>query len=189
MFVMKIVFGLGNPGVEYNNTRHNIGFGFVDYIASSNDFIFNSAKFGASLLEYVINGEKVLLVKPMKYINLSGEVVKKFVDYYKLSLDDILVIHDDMDMSFGRVKFVYDSSSGGHNGIKNIEMQLGSKRYLRLKIGIAKNSDMGAKDYVLGKMSKNDIDKIMVVYEKLVNVVDDFVTLSKEQLMSKYNGK
>lgn len=186
---MKLIFGLGNPGVEYKNTRHNIGFDVVDYIANYNDFVFTYAKFGASYLEYVINGEKVLLIKPMKYINLSGEVVKKFVDYYKVSLDDILVIHDDMDMSLGRVKFVYDSSSGGHNGIKNIEMLLGSKKYLRLKIGIAKDKSIDAKDYVLGHISSFDKDILNSVYSRLVNVVDDFVTLPKETLMSKYNAK
>lgn len=186
---MKLIFGLGNPGKEYEKTRHNVGFDVIQAIAEFNDFVFTGSKFGASYLEYIINGEKVMLIKPLKYINLSGEVVKKFVDYYKVSLDDILVIHDDMDMVVGKVKFVYDSSSGGHNGIKNIELLLGTKKYLRLKVGIAKNKDVDAKDYVLGKISGEDAEILNNTYKKLLYVVDDFVTFSKEELMSKYNNK
>ena len=94
---MKLIFGLGNPGREYENTRHNVGFSLLDKIAESNQFCFCNSKFGASYLEYIIDGEKVMLIKPYKFINLSGEVVKKFVDYYKVDLTDIeddLAIND-----------------------------------------------------------------------------------------------
>lgn len=186
---MKLIFGLGNPGREYENTRHNVGFSLLDKIAESNQFCFCNSKFGASYLEYIIDGEKVMLIKPYKFINLSGEVVKKFVDYYKVDLTDILVIHDDMDMPLGRVKFVYDSSSGGHNGIKNIESFLNSKQYLRLKIGIGNRGDALGCDFVLGKFNQNEKEILNMTYDKLLNVVDDFVTLSMTELMNKYNHK
>lgn len=186
---MKLIVGLGNPGLEYINTRHNIGFSLLDYIASLKQLSFNKEKFNAKFLEYNYNGEKVIFIKPLSYMNLSGFVVKKFVDFYKISLRDILVIQDDLDMSFAKIKFVFNSSSGGHNGIKDIEKNLGSKEYTRLKIGISNDKLMDTKDYVLGKFNDEELKNLDEVYKKLGNVVDDFCDLSLELLMSKYNNK
>lgn len=186
---MKLIFGLGNPGIEYNDTRHNVGFSVLDRIAREHKFSFNNSKFGAIYLEYIIDGEKVFLIKPYKYINLSGVVIKKFVDYYKVNLSDILIIHDDMDMELGKIKFVFNSSSGGHNGIKNIESTLGSKLYLRLKIGIGNKGAQDGCDYVLSKFNSSERTVLENTYNKLVNIVDDFVTLSNSSLMNKYNCK
>jgi PTH1 family peptidyl-tRNA hydrolase len=122
-----LIVGLGNPGNEYKNTRHNIGFQLLDYIAKYNNVSFIKDKFNGSYAEMYINDEKVLLLKPQSYMNLSGGVVLKFISFYKINLDDVLVIHDDLDMNFGRVKIVHNSSSGGHNGIKDIERCLGTK--------------------------------------------------------------
>ena len=118
---MKLIVGLGNPGREYENTRHNVGFQLLDLIATKKNLDFNKNKFNASYCECNINGEKVALVKPLSYMNLSGGVVAKFVSFYKIDFKDILVIQDDLDMRVGRVKIVHNSSSGGHNGIKDIE--------------------------------------------------------------------
>ena len=186
---MKLIFGLGNPGRDYKNTRHNIGFSLLDYIADKKGLSSPKEKFNASILEYNYNGEKVMFIKPLSYMNLSGGVVSKFVSFYKVDINDILIIQDDLDMSFGKIKIVFNSSSGGHNGIKDIESRLGTKAYARLKIGIAKNNEIDTKDYVLGKFSTEELKILDNVYDKLSSVIDDFCDLSLDRLMSKYNNK
>lgn len=186
---MKLVVGLGNPGNEYALTRHNVGFQLLDFIASDKGFEFSKNKFNAEYGEYVVNGEKILFVKPLSYMNLSGGVVSKFVSFFKLSLDDILVIQDDLDMRVGRVKFVYNSSSGGHNGIKDIEKCLGSREFVRLKIGIANDKSVDTKDYVLGNFRVEEQAVLKVEFERLKGVVEDFCSLDLSRLMSKYNHK
>ena len=186
---MKLIVGLGNPGDEYRDTRHNVGFQLLDYIADEKNIKFVRNKFNGEFAEMYINDEKVILLKPLSYMNLSGSVVQKFVSFYKVDLGDILVIQDDLDMNFGRVKIVYDSSSGGHNGIKDIERCLGSKKYTRLKIGIANNKNIDTKDYVLGKFTEEEKNILLSVDKKLVNVIDDFCTINLDRLMSKYNHK
>ena len=186
---MKLVVGLGNPGKEYENTRHNVGFQLIDYIASKKGFSFHQEKFNGLYGETIINGEKVLFVKPLSYMNLSGSVVSKFVSFYKIDVKDVLIIQDDLDMRVGRVKIVHNSSSGGHNGIKDIERCLGSRAYARVKIGIANDKSMDTKDYVLGKFTPLEQQILMWDYEQLSDVVDDFCLLDFERLMSKYNHK
>lgn len=186
---MKLIIGLGNPGSEYEDTRHNVGFQLLDYLSSKKGFEINKRKFNGLYGEIFINGEKVLLLKPLSYMNLSGSVVSKFVSFFKISLDDILVIQDDLDMNFGKIKIVYNSSSGGHNGIKDIERCLGSRKYARLKIGIANDKSIDTKDYVLGKFNEEEQVVLRKDYEKLVNVIEDFCSISLDKLMSKYNNK
>lgn len=186
---MKLIVGLGNPGKEYENTRHNIGFSLLDVIAKDKGLNFDSEKFNAKYTETNIDGERVILIKPLSYMNLSGIVVRKYMDYFKIEKEDLLVIQDDLDMVLGKIKFVYNSSSGGHNGIKNIEEQISTREYVRLKIGISNNKDIDTKDYVLDRFSKNDLEILDTTYSKLINVVEDFIKLDKSTLMSKYNNK
>ena len=186
---MKLIVGLGNPGKEYDNTRHNIGFSLLDVIAKDKGISFDSEKFNAKYVEINIEGERVILVKPFSYMNLSGIVVRKYMDYFKINKEDLLVIQDDLDMVLGKIKFVYNSSSGGHNGIKNIEEQISTREYVRLKIGISNNKDIDTKDYVLSKFSKGDLEILDNTYSKLINLVEDFVKLDTSGLMSKYNNK
>jgi len=186
---MKLIVGLGNPGREYENTRHNIGFQLLDVIANRKGLDFNNEKFNAKYCECNINGEKVLLIKPLSYMNLSGSVVSKFVSFYKIEVENILIIQDDLDMGVGRVKIVHNSSSGGHNGIKDIERCLGTKSYARLKIGIANDKSLDTKDYVLGKFSRDEMDILNREYEILSDIVDDFCSISLDRIMSKYNHK
>lgn len=186
---MKLIVGLGNPGQEYQNTRHNIGFSLLDYIVKEKGLKFKKEKFNAKFLEYNYNGEKIIFVKPLSYMNLSGKVVRHFVNFYKIDLDDILIIQDDLDMNFGKIKIVFNSSSGGHNGIKDIERNLGSKKYARLKIGIANDKNIDTKDYVLGKFNNDELKVLESDFKKLVYVVDDFCDISLDRLMSKYNNK
>ena len=121
---MKLVVGLGNPGKEYVNTRHNIGYSLLDYLCDNEEFV--NEKFNALYKEINIDGEKVMLIKPLTYMNLSGEAVRKYVSFYKINFNNILIIQDDLDMNLGKIKFVFNSSSGGHNGIKDIEKNLNS---------------------------------------------------------------
>ena len=119
---MKLIVGLGNPGKEYNNTRHNIGFQFIDgYLENKSVTDSWSNKFNGLYLQTFLNGEKVIFLKPQSYMNLSGGVVKRYVDYFNIDLDDILVVSDDLDLSIGNFKLRAKGSSGGHNGLKDIE--------------------------------------------------------------------
>lgn len=186
---MKLIVGLGNPGIEYKNTRHNVGFEFLDYLCKKKNISFEKEKFNAQYVFTKVDGERVLLIKPLSYMNLSGTVVKKYVDYFKLSPEDILVIQDDLDMPLGRTKIVFDSRSGGHNGIKDIEKNLKTKKYVRLKIGISNNKEIETKDYVLGKFNNDDLKYLNETYERLSNLIDDFCLISIDRMMNKYNRK
>ena len=186
---MKLVVGLGNPGRDYENTRHNIGFQLLDRIASDKGLDFSKEKFNGKYCEFSVNGEKVILVKPLSYMNLSGSVVSRFASFYKIDVKDILVIQDDLDMHFGRVKIVSNSSSGGHNGIKDVEKFLGSRDYVRVKIGISNDKTKDTKDYVLGKFSKEEMDRLDEIYKSMLNIVEDFCNISLDLFKGKYNNK
>ncbi len=183
---MKLIVGLGNPGLEYVNTRHNIGFMYLDYIFGDK-FVLNK-RFRA--MEYItmINNEKVIVIKPITYMNLSGEAVWQYVSYYKIECSDILVIQDDLDMNLGRIKLLFNHGDGGHNGIKNIVDKLSSKAFLRLKIGISKSIDVNTKDYVLGKFNDNDLVVLKDTFSLLNNFIDDYISLDRDKLIGKYNS-
>ncbi|MBR6949488.1 MAG: aminoacyl-tRNA hydrolase [Bacilli bacterium] len=187
---MKLVVCLGNPGKEYDNTRHNIGFMFLDYYINKNNIKANwISKFNGLYFDINIDGEKVLFLKPQSYMNLSGTVVSKYVSYFKINIDDILVVCDDLDLSIGNFKLKSKGSSGGHNGLKNIEECLGTQDFKRLKIGISKNNSIDTKDYVLGKLSKEENNIINDTYEQLVEVLDNYFTCDFSYLMNKFNKK
>lgn len=184
---MKLIVGLGNPGREYENTRHNIGFMAIDKIAHKNNVIINREKFGGLYAELMINGEKILLVKPQRFINLSGEVIKKYINFYKIDIENILVISDDLDLEVGKFKLKLKGGSGGHNGLKNIEYHLKTKEYKRLKIGISNNKKIDTKDYVLGKLSKEEQTELMRILDLIPNIFDDYLKLTFDNLMNQYN--
>ena len=186
---MKLIVGLGNPGKEYDQTRHNVGFQVLDYVASVNNIQYAGEKFDAIYASTNVGDEKVLLIKPQRYMNLSGEVVKKYKDYYKLNNSDILVIQDDMTMVLGKIRIGYDSSSGGHNGIKNIESNLGNREYTRLKIGISNDKNIQKIDFVLGKFSKDEMKVLSNTYKKLGNIINDFVKMDIKNLKQEYASK
>ena len=185
---MKLIVGLGNPGKEYENTRHNIGYIFIDSLADKLGISIDKKKFNGLYTEAVINNEKVLLVKPLSYMNLSGEVVEKFVNFYKIDINDILVINDDLDLDVGRVRLRLKGSSGGHNGLKNIALHLKTEDFKRLKIGISNNKLIDTKDYVLGKFTKEEKEIINNLKDKIVNLLMDFVNTDFDKLMAKYNN-
>jgi len=188
---MKLIVGLGNPGNEYINTRHNIGFMCIDSYASYKNVEITKKKFNGIFTIFFDGDEQIILLKPQSYINLSGEVIKKFIDYYKISLEDILIINDDLDLTIGKIKLKPSGSSGGHNGLKNIELHLATKQYKRLKIGISNDKNIDTKDYVLSKID----DITLKIYKRIFlttnTIIDDFVSKKEsfDKLMSKYNHK
>ena len=186
---MKLIVGLGNPGKEYENTRHNIGFIFIDALAKNLNVSIDKKKFNGLYTETFINGEKVILLKPQSYMNLSGEVVIQYLKYFKIKVEDMLVINDDLDMEFGKLRLRQDGSSGGHNGLKNIALHINTEEFKRLKVGISNNKDIDTKDYVLGHFSKEDLELLESKKEEVVNLLKDFITLDFDRLMNKYNKK
>ncbi len=184
---MKLVVGLGNPGREYENTRHNCGFKAIDYYTSKNNLKYKN-KFNSEYCEKLINNEKIILVKPNTYMNNSGDAVVKFCNYFNIKKSDILIIYDDVDFEIGTFKIKKTGSSGGHNGIKDIINKLKTEDIPRVRIGISKsNYDMI--NYVLGKFSNEETQKIDLVVEKVANIIDDFACNNIEKIMEKYNKK
>ena len=182
---MKLIVGLGNIGKNYENTRHNVGFMFLDKYASMNNLSFKE-KMNALYAETVIFGEKVLFIKPTTFMNLSGTAVRNYVDYFKIPIEDVLVIYDDTSFDVGKIKLKQSGSSAGHNGINDIINKLGTNNIKRVKIGISKNP-YDLVDYVLGKFSKEDLNIINELFEKKSGLIEDFVSLTFDNLMSKYN--
>lgn len=183
---MKLVVGLGNPGKEYDKTRHNIGFMVLD------DYLGNvkwSTKFNALYYESVINQEKVLFVKPLTYMNNSGNAVGEFVRYFNLDMKDILVIQDDLDLNVGDYKLKFHSSSGGHNGIKSIINSLGNQDFLRLKVGIGSVKKDQVIDYVLGKFSKVELETLNSEFITFGKIIESFINVGIDKTMNVYNTK
>jgi len=164
---MKLFVGLGNPGRKYNQTRHNVGFMAIDVLATKWDIpMTEEKKFKGFFGSAHINGEKVLLLKPTTYMNLSGESVQSVMDFYDLEDQDIVVIYDDLDLDVGRVRLRYKGSSGGHNGIKSIILHMATQEFNRIKIGIGKNQNIPINDYVLGKFTCDEMIDISNALDK-----------------------
>lgn len=183
---MKLIVGLGNPGKEYEKTRHNIGFMVIDNFSNSKALSFKS-KFNALYAETIINNERVILLKPQTFMNLSGDSVLKFKNYFNINIDDILIIYDDINFEIGDFKIKKFGSSGGHNGINDIINKLKTKDIKRIKIGISKNK-FKLKDYVLSDFNQEEQEKLNNIFKITNNIIEDFPNISFEKLMSKYNG-
>lgn len=187
-----IIVGLGNPGKKYENTRHNAGFMFVDYVCMANKSTFKLKKeFEAEISEIYINGEKHILVKPITYMNNSGNAVYKVLNYFKkgnnIDINDLIVIYDDMDLPVGGLRIRKNGSSGGHNGMKSIISCIGSSEFKRIRIGIGHPQDNQI-DYVLGKFSKTEGNIIQDILEKSPNLIDDLINRGIEYIMNNYNA-
>ena len=179
---MKLIVGLGNPGKEYENTRHNVGFMVLDHYLGSVSWKY---KFNGYYYEKNVSGEKVLFLKPKTYMNLSGNSVIQFVHFYKIKIEDILVIQDDLDLPYLKYRLKYNSSAGGHNGIKSLIDSLGTQAIPRLKIGIAHDRFIDTKDYVLSKFSKQEIKFFAEKAEIFSAVIDFFISEGIESCMRK----
>lgn len=184
---MKIIVGLGNPEPKYEFTRHNIGFLAIDYLQNKYNQEYKKQD-NYLYFEQNINNEKILFIKPQTYMNNSGEAVKKVVSFYKVKQEDILVIYDDIDLLFSTIRIKYDSSSGGHNGIKSIINHLGTQEFYKLKIGILNDYKKQTKDFVLSKFSKEELKELPFTYSTIESIVEDYINnYSLEKLCQKYN--
>ena len=182
---MKLIVGLGNPGKRYEKTRHNCGFMAIDFYAAKNNLEFKN-KFNGLYAEQIINNEKILFLKPQTYMNLSGNCVRDFVNFYNIELDDILIIYDDYNFDVGTFRIRRDGSDGGHNGIKNIIENLKNENIKRVRIGISKNT-IPLEDYVLQKFSNEDYKKVCDILPTISDIINDFCYISIDELMQKYN--
>ena len=186
---MKVVIGLGNPGKKYEKTRHNIGFIAVDNLRKKMNISDEREKFQALVSEKNIDGEKVIFLKPQTFMNLSGNSVIEIVNFYKLNpKKDIIVIYDDMDLSFGDIRIREKGSSGGHNGIKSIISHIGEE-FIRIKCGIgAKEKD--AVEHVLGEFNQTEQKDLDEILEKINNCVIEMLFVQNlDRIMQKYNKK
>ena len=186
---MKLIVGLGNPGTKYEFTRHNLGFMVIDKLAEKLNLKFKyNANFNSEIVETLYKGNKAIIIKPMTYMNLSGEAVNKVVNYYKIDLDDVIVVVDDLNLATGRLRLREFGSDGGHNGLKNIDLHLKTSNYKRIRIGIGENNKPEVNDYVLGKFNKAETGIIKNAIEEasdaLIYFIEDKPYLD---IMTRYN--
>lgn len=186
---MKWIVGLGNPGTAYANTRHNAGFMVIDELARRHGSDVNSSKCKALTGEVRIQSEKVALLKPMTYMNLSGESVRAFMDYYKVKLEDLIVVYDDLDTEVGRIRLRYQGSAGGHNGIKSIIQHTGTQTFNRVRIGISRpKPGVVISDYVLSPFAKAEQAEARRMVEEACDAIEYAVFHTFEQTMAKFNS-
>ncbi|MDD2916494.1 MAG: aminoacyl-tRNA hydrolase [Candidatus Gracilibacteria bacterium] len=158
---MKLIVGLGNPGKEYAITRHNVGFLFIDFLRDTLNFEpWKESKFKGIISEGTLKGERTILLKPLTFMNLSGESVAALVNFYKIPPSDILVLSDDIDMNFGKIRLRSGGSSGGQNGLKSIMQHLGTEEFSRLKIGIGRDERYSVSDWVLSKFQDEELERL-----------------------------
>lgn len=184
---MYVIVGLGNPGKKYENTRHNIGFIAVDYIAEKLNIKINKIKHKALIGEGIILGEKVLLVKPQTYMNLSGQSVRQIVEYYKVDLDKLIVIYDDIDIETGKIRIRKKGSAGTHNGMRSIIYDLQSEDFPRIRIGIGKNQGRELGDYVLGGFFKEEKDLMENAVITASDAIEALIHKGIDNAMNEYN--
>lgn len=167
---MKLIVGLGNPGEEYRNTRHNVGFLFLDYFAQKNSFKLNK-KFNSEMLEISQNNEKNILAKPQTFMNRSGEAVSKIKNFYKIENENLYVVHDDLDIRLGEFKIQKGVGPKMHNGIISIEESLKEKDFYRIRIGVDNRTDVKipGQEYVLGRFAKEEKEKLQLVFVQISN--------------------
>lgn len=185
---MKIIVGLGNPTAQYEGTRHNIGFAVIDRIAQEYNISVDTRKHKALCGKGVIEGQKVVLVKPQTYMNLSGEAVREVFDFYKAQIEDVLIIYDDISLDVGKIRVRPKGSAGGHNGIKNIIAHLGTEGFARIRVGVGdKPKQMDLADYVLGHFQGEEKQAIQQGIDHAVKAMAEVLTNGIESAMNKYN--
>ncbi len=176
---MKLIAGLGNPGKQYEHTRHNAGFLAIDHFLKTHDAITCASKFNAQICEYHEGGEKVFLVKPQSFMNLSGEVIRDLVNFYKLDAKkDLLVLHDEVDLPLGTVRDGLGSGHAGHNGVRNIIDELGTKDFARVRIGVetrVEGDDLPTDAFVLQKFTDEELKGLEMVFPGVNEAVEKFI--------------
>jgi len=184
-----LIVGLGNIGSEYTNTRHNIGFKILDYFASKENCSFQTMKLG-DIAEYSIKGRKLIFLKPNTYMNLSGKAVKYWMEKENIEKENILVITDDLNLSFGSIRIKAKGSDGGHNGLKNIQLLLNTTEYPRFRFGISDQFKKGQQvDYVLGEWNEDENSKLTERLDLSIKIIQSFALAGLNNTMNEFNGK
>ncbi|HKM01327.1 MAG TPA: aminoacyl-tRNA hydrolase [Sedimentibacter sp.] len=185
---MYIIAGLGNPGKEYTNTRHNAGYAAVEYLSEKYNVKLNKLKFNSVYGDTFINGEKVMFVKPVTYMNRSGIAIEEIMNFYKVPPENLIVIYDDIDIPLGTLRIRPNGSPGTHNGMKSIINNIGNG-FPRIRIGIGRNEDMDLADYVLQKFSSSEKELVNPIIEKAALAALEIIDSNVENAMQKYNIK
>lgn len=187
--IMYIVAGLGNPTREYEKTRHNVGFEVIDVLADMLGTTVEEKKFKGCYGRGMIGGEKVMLLKPQTFMNLSGESVRAAADFYKVDTDHIIIIYDDISLDVGQLRIRKKGSAGGHNGIKNIIAHLGTQEFPRIKVGVGdKPKKMDLADYVLSRFSKEDRAVMEDAFKEAAKAVEVMIKEGVDTAMNQFNG-
>lgn len=188
---MYLIVGLGNPGRQYEATRHNMGFDTIDYLVEEHRVPQGGVKFNAMYGKGVIGGEKVILMKPLSFMNLSGGPVREMVNYFKIDPEtQMIVIYDDIDLEPGQLRIRKQGSAGGHNGIKDIIRQLGTEKFLRIKVGVgAKPKGWDLADHVLSRFADSDRKLVDEAIEKAGKAVEIIISQGADAAMNEYNRK
>ncbi|MFI4912396.1 MAG: aminoacyl-tRNA hydrolase [Sedimentisphaeraceae bacterium JB056] len=184
---LKLIIGLGNPGKEYENTRHNVGFEVVDNLAASYGEKIKTKKFNSQITAFELSGTKLLIAKPQTFMNLSGDAVALIRGFYKMDLSDILVVTDDMALDPGVIRLRGKGSAGGHNGLKDIIKKLGSQEFARLRIGIGKSPYPDSRNYVLGKISGEEKKTVQESVERASACIRKWLRDGIDKAMTEFN--
>lgn len=186
---MKLIVGLGNPGREYELTRHNIGFMVIDELAKRWNISLNEQKFKGVFGAGFVNGEKVVLLKPLTYMNLSGESIRPLMDYYKIDVEDFVVLYDDLDIPVGKLRLRMKGSAGGHNGVKSTIAHLGTQEFQRIRMGIDRpKNGMKVPDYVLGRFSAEEMPEVESAIQKSADACEEWLKKPFLQIMNTFNN-
>ena len=186
---MKMIVGLGNPGDKYAGSRHNVGWSTIDVLADRHGIRMSAGKMKGLAGSGIISGEKVLLVKPTTYMNNSGECVRPLADYYKVAVEDIIVIYDDIALDVGQLRVRAKGSAGGHNGMKSLIQHLGSQDFPRVRIGVgAKPEKMDLADHVLGHFPKEELPVIRESLDLAADAAEMLISDGIDKTMNKYNA-
>lgn len=184
---MYLVIGLGNPGDEYKNTRHNVGFDVIDLMAGKYNVSVNRVKFKGIYGEINISSQKVILLKPSTYMNLSGECVRQAASFYKIPNENIIIIYDDISLDVGKLRIRSKGSAGGHNGIKSIIESMASDIFPRIKIGVGQ-PEKALIPYVLGRFSKEDRMLVEKTFEASIKAIETIIAKGSTEAMNEFNG-
>ncbi|MBD8071015.1 aminoacyl-tRNA hydrolase [Bacillus sp. PS06] len=185
---MKCIVGLGNPGKQYEETRHNVGFKVIDELSNRLNIPLDQSKHKGIYGIGNIFGQRVLILKPLTYMNLSGESIRAVLDYYDIEVEDLVVIYDDLDLPVGKIRIRTKGSAGGHNGIKSTIAHLGTQEFNRIRIGIDRpKNGMKVPDYVLGRFLEEEVQEVQESVKKSASACEKWLTTPFLQVMNEFN--
>ncbi len=187
---MYIIAGLGNPGTKYELTKHNVGFSAIDMYARKHEVSIDKKKFDGLYCKCNIKGEDVILLKPQTFMNLSGDCISQFVNYFKVPHENLIVIFDDIEFEMGSIKIRAKGSGGTHNGMRDIVSKIKDTNFPRVRVGIGNDARMELFEYVLSPFTQSQIKEVMnPAYEKVCEALDMYLSFGIDQAMNKYNTK